>query len=159
MPSRSLNRRRFEVAADGHPGNCGRVAVLNGRNVALGQTGTLGQDQTASVHLRTTAAGGGFNRSIQHTMTHPGRKGVSNEVPDTSLLRRQSETGASIYALSTFKRDYKSRMDLCDAPTVLAQLAKAFKHFNGIHPHSSLGMLSPKECRKQRNHPAPPALA
>ena len=43
MPSRSLNRRRFEAAADGHTGNCGRVAVFNGCNAALGQTGTFGQ--------------------------------------------------------------------------------------------------------------------
>ncbi len=43
MPSRSLNRRRFDVAADGHTGNCGRVAVFNGCNAALGQTGTFGQ--------------------------------------------------------------------------------------------------------------------
>ena len=46
MPSRSLNRRRFEVAADGHTGNCGRVAVFNGCNAALGQTGTFGQVPT-----------------------------------------------------------------------------------------------------------------
>lgn len=46
MPSRYLNRRRFEVAADGHTGNCGRVAVFNGCNVALGQTGTVGHKQT-----------------------------------------------------------------------------------------------------------------
>ncbi|SUY78568.1 Uncharacterised protein [Comamonas testosteroni] len=46
MPSRSLNRRRFDVAADGHTGNCGRVAVFNGCNAALGQTGTFGQEQS-----------------------------------------------------------------------------------------------------------------
>lgn len=46
MPSRYLNRRRFEVAADGHTGNCGRVAVFNGCNVALGQTGTFGQKRS-----------------------------------------------------------------------------------------------------------------
>lgn len=44
MPLRSQNRRRFEVVAGGHPGSCGRVAVLNGRNVALGQTDTFGQE-------------------------------------------------------------------------------------------------------------------
>lgn len=46
MPLRSQNRRRFEVVAGGHPGSCGRVAVLNGRNVALGQTDTFGQKRT-----------------------------------------------------------------------------------------------------------------
>ena len=47
--------------------------------------------------------------------------------------------------VNTFKRDYMSRMDLRDAPTVLAQLPDAFEHFNEIHPHSSLKMMSPRE--------------
>lgn len=42
MPSRSLKRRRFEAASDGHPGTCARVAAFNGCNAALGQTGILG---------------------------------------------------------------------------------------------------------------------
>ena len=49
MPSRPLNRRRFEVAADGHPGTCGRVAAFNGCNAALGQTGTLGHEPPLAV--------------------------------------------------------------------------------------------------------------
>ena len=57
MPSRSLNRRRFDVAADGHTGNCGRVAVFNGCNAALGQTGTFGQKQTLEVFPPVTASG------------------------------------------------------------------------------------------------------
>ena len=39
--------------------------------------------------------------------------------------------------VNTFRRDYESRMNLTDAPTVLAQLAAAFEHFNDVHPHSS----------------------
>ncbi|WP_439329915.1 integrase core domain-containing protein [Comamonas guangdongensis] len=57
------------------------------------------------------------------------------------------------HAFSTFKRDYMSRMNLCDAPTVLAQSAEAFEHFNGIRPHSSLGMMSPKECQSSTTTP------
>ncbi|MPM10839.1 IS3 family transposase ISPa56 [bioreactor metagenome] len=53
--------------------------------------------------------------------------------------------------VNTFKRDYMSRMDLRDACTVLAQLAGAFEHFNEIHPHSSLKMLSPREFRRRQN--------
>jgi transposase InsO family protein len=56
--------------------------------------------------------------------------------------------------VNTFKRDYMSRMDLRDAPTVLAQLPGAFEHFNEIHPHSSLKMMSPREFRRRHNHPA-----
>ena len=40
--------------------------------------------------------------------------------------------------VNTFRRDYVSRMDLTDAPTVLAQLPDAFEHFNEVHPHSSV---------------------
>ena len=43
---------------------------------------------------------------------------------------------------------------LSDAPTVLAQLPGAFEHFNEIHPHSSLKMMSPREFRRRQNHPA-----
>ena len=52
--------------------------------------------------------------------------------------------------VNTFRHDYESRMDLADAPTVLAQLATAFEHFNEVHPHSSLKMRSPREFRRQR---------
>lgn len=57
MPSRYLNRRRFEVAADGHTGNCNRVAVFNGCNAALGQTGTFGQKQPLKIFLQAAASG------------------------------------------------------------------------------------------------------
>jgi transposase InsO family protein len=52
--------------------------------------------------------------------------------------------------VNTFKRDYVARMDLNDAQTVLAQLPAAFEHFNEVHPHSSLKMLSPREFRRQQ---------
>lgn len=52
--------------------------------------------------------------------------------------------------VNTFRRDYVSRMDLTDAPTVLAQLPAAFEHFNEVHPHSSLKMKSPREFRRHQ---------
>lgn len=52
--------------------------------------------------------------------------------------------------VNTFKRDYVSDMDLREARTVLAQLPAAFKHFNEVHPHSSLKMQSPREFRRQQ---------
>jgi len=48
------------------------------------------------------------------------------------------------------RRGYEIRMDLADAPTLLAQLATAFEHFNEVHLHSSLMMRSPREVRRQR---------
>ena len=52
--------------------------------------------------------------------------------------------------VNTFKRDYVSRMDLADAPTVMMQLPAAFEHFDEVHPHSALKMRSPREFRQHR---------
>ena len=72
---------------------------------------------------------------------------------NTPVCSPQSNGMAESF-VNTFKRDYMSRMDLRDAPTVLAQLPGAFEHFNEIHPHSSLKMMSPMEFRRRQNHPA-----
>lgn len=55
---------------------------------------------------------------------------------NTPVCSPQSNSVAESF-VNTFKRDYMSRMDLRDSPTVLAQLPGAFEHFNEIHPHSS----------------------
>jgi putative transposase len=68
---------------------------------------------------------------------------------NTPVCSPQSNGMAESF-VNTFKRDYVGRMDLSDAPTVLAQLPAAFEHFNEIHPHSSLKMKSPREFRRQR---------
>ena len=68
---------------------------------------------------------------------------------NTPVCSPQSNGMAESF-VNTFRRDYESRMDLTDAPTVLAQLAAAFEHFNEVHPHSSLKMKSPREFRRQR---------
>ena len=68
---------------------------------------------------------------------------------NTPICSPQSNGMAESF-VNTFRRDYQSRMDLSDAPTVLAQLAAAFEHFNEVHPHSSLKMRSPREFRRHR---------
>ena len=68
---------------------------------------------------------------------------------NTPVCSPQSNGMAESF-VNTFRRDYQSRMDLSDAPTVLAQLAAAFEHFNEVHPHSSLKMRSPREFRRHR---------
>jgi len=68
---------------------------------------------------------------------------------NTPVCSPQSNGMAESF-VNTFRRDYESRMDLANAPTVLAQLAAAFEHFNEVHPHSSLKMRSPREFRRQR---------
>ena len=66
---------------------------------------------------------------------------------NTPVCSPQSNGMAESF-VNTFKRDYVSRMDLTDAPTVMAQLPAAFEHFNEVHPHSSLKMRSPREFRR-----------
>jgi putative transposase len=51
--------------------------------------------------------------------------------------------------VNTFKRDYVSPMDRSSADIVLRQMPAAFKHFNEIHPHSSLGYKSPSMFREE----------
>ena len=74
--------------------------------------------------------------------------------PINTLVCSPQSNGMAESFVNTFKRDYMSRMDLRDAPTVLAQLPGAFEHFNEIHTHSSLKMMSPREFRRRQNHPA-----
>jgi transposase InsO family protein len=82
---------------------------------------------------------------------------------NTPVCSPQSNGMAESF-VNTFKRDYVSRMDLTDAPTVMAQLPAAFEHFNEVHPHSSLKMRSPREFRRHQAalarqvHPEEPAL-
>ena len=66
---------------------------------------------------------------------------------NTSVCSPQSNGMAESF-VSTFKRDYVSRMDLADATTVMRQLPAAFEHFNEVHPHSALKMRSPREFRQ-----------
>lgn len=68
---------------------------------------------------------------------------------NTPVCSPQSNGMAESF-VNTFRRDYVSRMDLTDAPTVLAQLPDAFEHFNEVHPHSSLKMKSPREFRRHQ---------
>lgn len=68
---------------------------------------------------------------------------------NTPVCSPQSNGMAESF-VNTFKRDYVSRMDLTDAPTVMAQLPAAFEHFNEVHPHSSLKMRSPREFRRHQ---------
>ena len=84
-------------------------------------------------------------------------RGISRSLglkPVTTPVCSPQSNGMAESFVNTFKRDYMSRMDLRDAPTVLAQLPGAFEHFNEIHPHSSLKMMSPREFRRRHNQSA-----
>src|SRR5262245_18128772 len=47
--------------------------------------------------------------------------------------------------VKTFKCDYARIHPLPDAATVLRQIARWFDDYNESHPHSGLGMISPRE--------------
>jgi putative transposase len=85
-------------------------------------------------------------------------RGLGLKPINTPVCSPQSNGMAESF-VNTFRRDYLSRMDLRDAPTVMAQLPAAFEHFNEVHPHSSLKMRSPREFRRLQAAQARQAMA
>jgi putative transposase len=71
-------------------------------------------------------------------------------VPLTTAIRSPQSNGMAEAFVKTFKRDYVGRMDRSDALTVMRQLPAAFQHYNKIHPHSALRMLSPRMFRQSQ---------
>ena len=65
--------------------------------------------------------------------------------PCTTPVRSPQSNGMAEAFVKTFKRDYVRVNPLPDAETVLRQLAGWFQDYNESHPHSGLGMRSPKE--------------
>jgi putative transposase len=55
--------------------------------------------------------------------------------------------------VKTMKRDYVAFMPKPDAATAARNLAVAFKHHNGQHPHSALKYRSPREFSRRRESP------
>lgn len=68
--------------------------------------------------------------------------------PVTTALRSPQSNGMAEAFVKTFKRDYVGRMDRSDALAVMRQLSAAFEHYNEVHPHSALRMLSPRMFRR-----------
>ena len=53
--------------------------------------------------------------------------------------------------VKTMKRDYIAFMPKPDARTAIANLGRAFEHYNEHHPHSASKYRSPREFRQLRN--------
>ncbi len=70
-------------------------------------------------------------------------------VPLTTAINSPQSNGTAESFVKTFKRDYASRMDRADATTVMRQLRAAFEHYNEVHPHRALRMLSPRMFRRR----------
>jgi putative transposase len=71
-------------------------------------------------------------------------------VPATTAIRSPQSNGMAEALVKTFKRDYVAKMDRRDAYTVMLQLDAAFGHYNEVHPHSALKMLSPRMFRRKQ---------
>ena len=69
--------------------------------------------------------------------------------PLTTAIRSPQSNGMAEAFVKTFKRDYVERMDRSDAISVMRQLSAAFEHYNDVHPHSALKMLSPRMFRRR----------
>jgi len=66
-------------------------------------------------------------------------------VPCFTPVHSPESNGIAEAFVKTFKRDYVRVNPLPDAATVLRQIAGWFDDYNENHPHSGLGMRSPKE--------------
>ena len=66
-------------------------------------------------------------------------------VPCFTPVRSPESNGVAEAFVKTFKRDYVRVNPLPDATTVLQQIAGWFDDYNQNHPHSGLGMRSPRE--------------
>ena len=66
-------------------------------------------------------------------------------VPCFTPVQSPQSNGIAEAFVKTFKRDYARVHPLLDAATVLRQIAGWFDDYNESHPHSGLGMISPRE--------------
>ena len=78
-------------------------------------------------------------------------------VPLTTAINSPQSNGMAESFVKTFKRDYAARMERTDAATVMRQLHAAFEHYNEVHPHRALRMLSPRMFRRREMQLAVPA--
>lgn len=69
--------------------------------------------------------------------------------PLTTAIASPQSNGMAEAFVKTFKRDYADHMNRRDALTVLRQLDAAFEHYNEVHPHQALKMLSPRMFRRR----------
>jgi putative transposase len=70
--------------------------------------------------------------------------------PITTPAYSPESNGMAEAFVNTFKRDYVAGGDLSDAQTVIRQLPAWIEDYNQNAPHSSLGMLSPREYRERQ---------
>ncbi|HBD1616105.1 TPA: IS3 family transposase [Escherichia coli] len=70
--------------------------------------------------------------------------------PKNTAVRSPESNGIAESFVKTIKRDYISVMPKPDGLTAAKNLAEAFMHYNGWHPHSAPNYRSPQEYLRQR---------
>ena len=80
--------------------------------------------------------------------------GQLNLISCFTPVQSPESNGLAEAFVKTFKRDYVRVNPLPDAQTVLRQLDRWFEDYNDNHPHSRLGMRSPREYIRASSQPA-----
>ncbi len=70
--------------------------------------------------------------------------------PITTPVASPESNGMAEAFVNTFKRDYVAGGDLASAARVLEQIPGWIEDYNTFAPHSSLGMNSPAEFRREQ---------
>jgi transposase InsO family protein len=73
-----------------------------------------------------------------------------NLAPITTPVASPESNGMAEAFVNTFKRDYVAGGDLASATRVIEQIPHWIEDNNTFAPHSSLGMLSPAEFRREQ---------
>jgi putative transposase len=70
--------------------------------------------------------------------------------PITTPVASPEPNGTAEAFVNTFKRDYVARGDLSSARRVMEQIPGWIEDYNTFAPHSSLGMKTPAEFRREQ---------
>jgi len=68
--------------------------------------------------------------------------------PVSTPVRSSQSNGMAESFVKTIKGDYVTHIPKPDRETALRNLAIAFEHYNGQHPHSALNYRLPREFRR-----------
>lgn len=71
-------------------------------------------------------------------------------VPRTTPIESPQSNGMAEAFVNTLRRDYVSVNPTPDAPTIRRSLPYRIEHYNEHHPHSALGMRSPRMFRREQ---------
>jgi transposase InsO family protein len=92
----------------------------------------------------------GYRRAAAHCDGHLGHCTIAGSEADHDAGVQPADHRDRRELRQHIQARLLAHMDRSSAVAVLAQLLAAFEHFNRVHPHSSLKMMSPREFRQHR---------